>query len=403
MDGASLDGVHFSSRVDTGAPNPITVAERGALAAGVTLSRLNDSNPTRHGLAPRSLPSVYTARPRGPMQLRRQLADFLTERERAAGGSGAGPVDPDDLYVLSSTSQAYSWLMKLFCDAGDAVLAPKPGYPLIESIARLENVRVVAYHLRFDGSWFIDLGELKSLLDEPRGARIRALVLINPNNPTGSYVKPGERRALVSLCAAHGVAIIADEVFFDDALEPFPGNARLSGERAVLTCALDGFSKMLAAPHAKVGWILLSGPDEEVLEAKARLDVIADDYLPMSDIIAQRVPALLGDAEDQSALVHSRIRGNLATLHRMLAQESECAVSVLRAEGGWNVLLRVPSALDEDELVLTMIREHRLSAQPGYFFDMDSNGFLAVSLLPRPEEFAAHIRMVLDTVASLLG
>ena len=186
--------------------------------------------------------------------------------------------------MLSSTSEAYSWLIKLLCDAGDAVLAPKPGYPLIESIARLECVDTVEYQLQFDGSWFIDIAELERLLSEPGGERIRALVLINPNNPTGSYVKPTERARIVTLCREHGIALIADEVFFDYSLEPFPGNARLAGERGVLTFALDGFSKMLAAPHAKVGWIQVSGPAEDVAEAQRRLDVIADDYLPMSDI-----------------------------------------------------------------------------------------------------------------------
>lgn len=134
--------------------------------------------------------------------------------------------------MLSSTSEAYSWLIKLLCDAGDAVLAPKPGYPLIESIARLECVDTVEYQLQFDGSWFIDIAELERLLSEPGGERIRALVLINPNNPTGSYVKPTERARIVTLCREHGIALIADEVFFDYSLEPFPGNARSRGSAA---------------------------------------------------------------------------------------------------------------------------------------------------------------------------
>lgn len=132
-----------------------------------------------------------------------------------------------DIYLLSSTSQAYAWLMKLLCDAGDAVLAPKPGYPLIESIARLECVEPRFYQLRFDGSWTIDTAQIEQLLRDDTGHRIRALIVINPNNPTGSYVKPGEREQLVALCRAYDVAIIADEVFFDYALEPFEGNRRI--------------------------------------------------------------------------------------------------------------------------------------------------------------------------------
>lgn len=178
-------------------------------ARGATPIALNDSNPTHHGLAPHMLPEPYAADPRGQRYAREALAAYL-------GGVSAG-----DIYLLSSTSQAYAWLMKLLCDAGDAVLAPKPGYPLIESIARLECVEPRFYQLRFDGSWTIDTAQIEQLLRDDTGHRIRALIVINPNNPTGSYVKPGEREQLVALCRAYDVAIIADEVFFDYALEPF--------------------------------------------------------------------------------------------------------------------------------------------------------------------------------------
>ena len=408
--------MRFSSRVDISAPNPIASAEASAQARGVTLGKLNDSNPTRHGLAPSLVPEVYTADPRGSRAARESLATFLTERQQWRNSeqnvqddlsqhshTDTRRVNPDHLYLLSSTSQAYSWLIKLLCDAGDAVLAPKPGYPLIESIARLECVNTIEYQLHFDGSWTIDVAELRSLLESPRGNRIRALVLINPNNPTGSYVKPEERDRIVALCREYEVAIIADEVFYDYALEPFEGNARLAGETGVLTFALDGFSKMLAAPHAKVGWIEVSGPDIDVNGALGRLDVIADDYLPMSDIITRLIPDLLADARSQTARVRERVCNNLATLHRMLDTDSLGVVSVLRAEGGWNVLLRVPSVIDENDLVLTMIERYGVSGQPGYFFDMESNGYLAISLLPEPEEFERHVRIVLDTVAMLLG
>ena len=152
---------------------------------------------------------------------------------------------------------------------------------------------MIEYQQRFDGSWYIDVAELREALEGEDGGRIRALVLINPNNPTGSYVKASEREAIVRLCHDHEVAIIADEVFYDYDLEPFDGNARLAGETGTLTFALDGFSKTLAAPHAKVGWIQVSGPAAEVDEAKRRLDVVADDYLPMSEIIAKQIPAML--------------------------------------------------------------------------------------------------------------
>lgn len=387
--------MRFSSRVDISEPNPIAKAEAEAQANGITLGKLNDSNPTKHALASELLPDIYGAEPRGQRYAREALAAFLHEQGNTATA--------DDLYILSSTSEAYSWLIKLLCNAGDAVLAPKPGYPLIESIARLECVDMIEYQQRFDGSWYIDVAELREALEGEDGGRIRALVLINPNNPTGSYVKASEREAIVRLCHDHEVAIIADEVFYDYDLEPFDGNARLAGETGTLTFALDGFSKTLAAPHAKVGWIQVSGPAAEVDEAKRRLDVVADDYLPMSEIIAKQIPAMLGAAAAQTARVRERVQTNLAALHTMLDDDEQGMVSVLRAEGGWNVLLRVPSVLDENELVLSMIEKHGISGQPGYFFDMTSNGYLAISLLPEPDEFRHNVQTVLDTVNTMIG
>lgn len=390
-----VETMRFSSRVDISEPNPITKAEAEAKANGITLGKLNDSNPTKHALASELLPDIYGAEPRGQRYAREALAAFLHEQGNTATA--------DDLYILSSTSEAYSWLIKLLCNAGDAVLAPKPGYPLIESIARLECVDMIEYQQRFDGSWYIDVAELREALEGEDGGRIRALVLINPNNPTGSYVKASEREAIVRLCRDHEVAIIADEVFYDYDLEPFDGNARLAGETGTLTFALDGFSKTLAAPHAKVGWIQVSGPAAEVDEAKRRLDVVADDYLPMSEIIAKQIPAMLGAAAAQTARVRERVQTNLAALHTMLDDDEQGMVSVLRAEGGWNVLLRVPSVLDENELVLSMIEKHGISGQPGYFFDMTSNGYLAISLLPEPDEFRHNVQTVLDTVNTMIG
>ena len=390
-----VETMRFSSRVDISEPNPIAKAEAEAKANGITLGKLNDSNPTKHALASELLPDIYGAEPRGQRYAREALAAFLHEQGNTATA--------DDLYILSSTSEAYSWLIKLLCNAGDAVLAPKPGYPLIESIARLECVDMIEYQQRFDGSWYIDVAELREALEGEDGGRIRALVLINPNNPTGSYVKASEREAIVRLCHDHEVAIIADEVFYDYDLEPFDGNARLAGETGTLTFALDGFSKTLAAPHAKVGWIQVSGPAAEVDEAKRRLDVVADDYLPMSEIIAKQIPAMLGAAAAQTARVRERVQTNLAALHTMLDDDEQGMVSVLRAEGGWNVLLRVPSVLDENELVLSMIEKHGISGQPGYFFDMTSNGYLAISLLPEPDELRHNVPTVLDTVNTMIG
>ena len=393
--------MHFSHRTGSDRPNRIALAEAEARAHGLKLGRLNDSNPTCFGLAPSFLPQVYEAEPRGPLAARQSLAGFLTRRQRLSQNGDGTSVDSDDLYLLSSTSQAYSWLMKLLCDPGDAILEPRPGYPLIESIAGLECVRTIPYRLTYDGSWVLDLATVRQALEGPGGDRIRALVLINPNNPTGSYIHPEERQSLLELCQRHGVAIIADEVFFVYPLDPLPGRARLAGENRVLTFALDGFSKSLAAPHAKVGWIQVSGPADQVAEAKRHLDLIADDYLPMSLLITRNMEAMLSDIPGQTSRVGKRIRGNLEILRQTLGQKESC-VSLLRPEGGWNVLLRFPQVIDEEELILRLIGSYGLTGQPGYFFDMPGNGYLALSLLPESSEFRRNVNSVVSAIEKIL-
>ncbi len=393
--------MHFSHRTGSDRPNRIALAESEARAHGLKLGRLNDSNPTRFGLAPAFLPQVYEAEPRGPRKARQALAEFLTRRQSLYGKDRGIAVDPDNLYLLSSTSQAYSWLMKLLCDPGDAILEPRPGYPLIESIAGLECVRTIPYRLAYDGSWVLDLATVREGLEGPESDRIRALVLINPNNPTGSYIHPEERQSLLELCQRHGVAIIADEVFFDYPLDPLPGRARLAGEDRMLTFALDGFSKSLAAPHAKVGWIQVSGPADQVAEAKRHLDMIADDYLPMSLLITRDMEAMLSDIPSQTSRVGERVRGNLEILRQALNQKESC-VSLLRPEGGWNVLLRFPQVIDEEELILRLIGSYGLTGQPGYFFDMPGNGYLALSLLPESLEFRRNVNSVVSAIGKIM-
>ena len=394
--------MRFSSRVDVSEPNPIILAQRKAVAKGIKLTKLNDSNPTVHSLAPKCLSERYAANPRGPIESRKLLADFINQRDNRNDTSVPAKLNPDQLYVLSSTSQAYAWLMMLLCDAGDAVIGPTPGYPLIESIARLQCVNAIPYPLHYDGSWTIDLPRVKELL-ENKSLRIKALVLINPNNPTGSYVKSEERKELLQLCHDNGVAIIADEVFYDYYLEPFETNARLAGESSTLVFALDGFSKMLAAPHAKVGWIEVSGPKDDVCEAQKRLDVIADDFLPIGTTVSERIPELLEYASLQTQKVRNRVSENLKTLREILASWPNCCVTALRAEGGWNILLRVPSCIDDDVLALKLIEDYRLVSQPGYYFDMPANGYLALSLLPEPEQFVDGVEKLLRTVDALLA
>lgn len=383
--------MHFSQRVSLSQPNAITLAAGKLRAQGQQLINISDSNPTRHGLGEAGAP--YQADPRGPREARRVLADFLSQRDGRS-------VNPDNLYLLSSTSQGYSWLMKLLCDPGEAVLAPTPGYPLIEALANLENVQVASYSFAWLGrNWELDPLSLPAAGVSPR---LRALVVINPGNPTGAYLDGGERERVQEYCAENNLPLIADEVFYDFPLPAAPeSRARLAGCPEILTFALDGLSKNLCAPGVKIAWLEVSGPEELVKAAKARLDIIADTFLPFSDILAAHLPGFLEKIPRQLEQTRGRCAANLDTLQSLVGEDPVSPVTVMSPQGGWNVLLRFPSHIDEDELVENLLKDYGIYCQPGYFFDLPFSGTISLSLLLQPDSFRKNAAKVLRTIATL--
>ncbi|WP_122820376.1 pyridoxal phosphate-dependent aminotransferase [Varibaculum vaginae] len=383
--------MHFSQRVSLSQPNAITVAAGERRAQGQKLVNISDSNPTRHGLGEADIP--YQADPRGSRSARRALADFLSQRDGRS-------VNPDNLYLLSSTSQGYSWLMKLLCDPGEAVLAPTPGYPLIEALANLENVQVASYSFAWLGrNWELDPFSLPAVGVSPRP---RALVVINPGNPTGAYLDRGERQLVQKYCAENNLPLIADEVFYDFPMDEAPeSRARLAGCPEILTFALDGLSKNLCAPGVKIAWLEVSGPEALAKEAKARLDIIADAFLPFSDILAAHLPGFLEKIPRQLEETRGRCADNLATLQSLVEEDPASPVTVMHPQGGWNVLLRFPSHIDEDELVEKLLNDYGIYCQPGYFFDLPFSGTISLSLLLEPDSFRENAAKVLRSITAL--
>ena len=383
--------MHFSQRVSLSQPNAITLAAGKLRAQGQQLINISDSNPTRHGLGEAGAP--YQADPRGPREARRVLADFLSQRDGRS-------INPDNLYLLSSTSQGYSWLMKLLCDPGEAVLAPTPGYPLIEALANLENVQVASYSFAWLGrNWELDPLSLPAAGVSPR---LRALVVINPGNPTGAYLDGGERERVQEYCAENNLPLIADEVFYDFPLPAAPeSRARLAGCPEILTFTLDGLSKNLCAPGVKIAWLEVSGPESQVAEVKARLDIIADAFLPFSDILAAQLPDFLEEIPSQSARTRERCAANLDTLQDLVEEDPASPVTVMEPQGGWNVLLRFPSHIDEDGLVEKLLNDFGIYCQPGYFFDLPFSGTISLSLLLQPDSFRESAAKVLRTITAL--
>jgi aspartate/methionine/tyrosine aminotransferase len=368
--------------------NRLTRAIQQARSAGREPFDLTESNPTRAGIFdleqliaelghPRG--AIYAPVPRGHGEGRRAVASYYRQRGYT--------VDPERLVLSASTSEAYAWIFSLLADADDSVLIPRPSYPLFSWIAAQQKVRLVTYPLQRDAGFRIDLGELRRAVD----ARTRAIVLVHPNNPTGSFVRRDEAAELCELAKEHHLALVVDEVFGDYGFEPFPTDALpsfLDVERAPLTFVLSGLSKVMLLPQCKLGWTVVRGPDDLVAEAMARLELIADTYLSVSTPVQLALPAMLERRPKVQAATRQRLRDNLAALDGAIAELGpSSSVRRLPCAGGWYAVLEVPRIHDEETWVELLIREEDAIVHPGYFFDFDRDGFLVVSLLPEVRGF----------------
>lgn len=358
---------------------------------------LTESNPTRAGLSPTdeeisaalSRPGIgsYRPDPRGLLSAREAVADYYR-------GRGAA-VDPEDLVLTASTSEAYGFLFKLLCDPGEAILVPEPSYPLFDHLTDLEGIRRIPYRLLPESHWGIDLASVETGLD----AGARAVLIVNPNNPTGTFLKSHELVEIDRLAAARGAALISDEVFLDYALRPDSRRISVAAAAAgeALTFSLGGLSKSCALPQMKLAWILAGGPRGEIAQAMPRLELIADTYLSVSTPVQVALPALFDAGARAAAAVRERVRGNLDTLDALLATLAAAAgVSRLPAEGGWSATLRFPSTCNEEEMVLRLLEEQDVLVQPGWFFNFPFETIAVASLLPEAGSFREGIGRILE-------
>jgi aspartate/methionine/tyrosine aminotransferase len=296
--------------------------------------------------------------------------------------------------VLSaSTSEAYSWLFKLLCDAGDAVLIPRPSYPLFEFLTRLEGVATGSYRLAYHGRWEVDFDSI-----EQAPARTKALLAVSPNNPTGSFLSAQDVGRLIDVCARREWALIVDEVFADYPIDAGAPLTDIAARSNVLTFTLGGASKSIGLPQVKLGWTLVGGPAALRHEALAAIEVIADTYLSVGTPVQVAAPALLRDGAGIRACIHQRVRDNLVMARRLVAAHSAC--DLLPVEGGWSVIVRVPKSRSEEAIVLDLLEREHVLVHPGFFFDMPHEAFLVVSLLPDPETFATGFARMLQSANS---
>lgn len=362
---------------------------------GRALVDLTESNPTRAGLADTEPLIALLGDPRGASYAPIALGHAAARAAVVAYYADRGLDLPIDRVALSaSTSEAYGWLFKLLTERGDKVLVPAPSYPLFAFLAALEDVELVPYPLMREAGFRVDLHALEAAIDDDT----KAILLVHPNNPTGSFVRRDEVLALEAIALRHGLAIIADEVFGDYAFPGLPADRLPSfvGPRRALTFVLSGLSKVVALPQVKLGWIGVLGPEDVAHEAMRRLEVIADTYLSVGTPVQLALPEILAARGPIQAAIRARTAANLAALDAALAAlGAEASTRRLPVEGGWYAILEVPRTRDEDAWVQLFVREEGIIVHPGYFFDLPDEGFLVVSLLPPEATFASAIATVL--------
>jgi alanine-synthesizing transaminase len=378
------------------ARNRFTQALEQVRAGGTKVLDLTVSNPTRAGLqydgqailgalaSPRALD--YDPQSTGLREARESVASYYREQHGVRG------LDANQIVLTTSTSEGYSFVFRLLCNAGDELLVPKPSYPLLEFLADLQDVRLVPYELLYDHGWQMDFPSMQKRVT----ARTRGVVVVHPNNPTGSYVQDAEVEMLNSFCREHGLAVIADEVFLDYVLGD-RAHATFAGNCDVLTFTLSGISKISALPQMKVAWIVTSGPQQEAAEGMGRLEVIADTYLSMNAPMQWATPVLLGQRKNIQQQLLRRVQNNLAELDRQLAAQKTC--QRLYVEGGWNVVLRVPVTRSDEQLAIELVREKSVLVHPGHFYDFPQDGYLVLSLITPRREFADGVSAILQKLS----
>ncbi len=370
--------------------NRLSAALTAHRAAGKPLIDLTVSNPTECGfqydeeaiLGALSNPAAlkYEPNPRGLDVARSAVARYYAERDTV--------VSNDDIFLTTSTSEAYSYVFRTLCDPGDELLIAEPSYPLFEFLADIQDVRLARYPLVYDYGWQIDFHALEQAITP----RTRGVIVVHPNNPTGHFTKPDEMRKLNEICAAGKMAIIADEVFLDFALKEKQITTFAANSEA-LTFTMSGLSKICGLPQMKAAWLIVSGPASRKTEALARLEVIADTYLSMSAPIQWAMPTLLGQRHAFQKQLMTRVRENLSELDQQLAAQKSC--SRLEVEGGWNAVLRVPATRSDEDLALELLATRSVYVHPGHFYDFASEGIAIVSLITPEKEFSNGLRQLL--------
>lgn len=381
----------FSNRFDWDLNlNALSLLLRDKKNRGETVVDLTESNPTRVGLTydvdgilaalSQSAAMKYAPDPRGLLTARRAIAGYYRER--------GAPIDTDALFLTASTSEAYSILFKLLGNPGDEVLIPRPGYPLLAYLAGFDSLRACTYPLRYDTAdgWSVDLDVLQALITP----QTRVIVMVDPNNPTGSYVKQTEWKAIDAICRRHELALIVDEVFCDYGAGGAAGlmPAHLNRFES-LTFMLNGFSKLMGLPQVKLAWIVVGGDSGLSAAARLRLETLLDFYLSVATPVQHAAERLMAQRRAVQRQILSRIDANSRFLEERIAPAGNCRV--LQREGGWYAVVDILDGVSDEDRVIHLLQHDNTLVHPGFFYDFNREGFVVVSLLPGEDTFRSGV------------
>ncbi len=374
----------FAKRTDWPlSANEISQSLDRFIAAKVDVINLTESNPTRCkfsypqkailGSLNKKENLAYQPSACGMMATREAISRYYKDK--------GYQVSPERIVLTSSTSEGYSFVFRLLANFKESVFFPCPSYPLFSFLVDINDVVMKYYQLVYDGAWRVDFDSLVEMIDH----KTKAIVTVNPNNPTGSFIKKDELSRFNEIALKHNLALVSDEVFADFDLMEDDTRVSLVNNDQALTFVLGGVSKTLALPQMKLSWIIVSGPEEKAKEALARLEVIADTFLSVSTPVQNALDTWFKQRKRIQEQIRSRLKENLKTLHDVFRKKEIC--EVLRTEGGWYAVLRVTDLFSEEELVLKLLKEDHVFVHPGYFFEFSEGSFLVLSLLPEKKRF----------------
>lgn len=357
-------------------PNQLATCLRERHRQGLLVFDLTESNPTRCGFIYdpepifRSMATEASLKhepnPRGLASARKTVADYYANRRAS--------ISPNQIVLTTGTSEAYNFLFRLLANPGDEVLVPSPSYPLLNFLTELNDVELVTYPLLYKDGWRIDLEELSAVI----GPRSRAIVVVNPNNPTGSLLRRNEIEHLIKTARDNKLALIADEVFHDytwATTHNLPDS--FVAVTDCLTFTLSGLSKIAGMPQMKLSWIATNGPSQLVDNSLHRLEFIADTYLSVSTPIQHAAADLIAQSDYLQPQILKRIQKNLAFLDRSLAGNCQR----LEAEAGWYAILQIPGISDDENWATRLLKETGVYVHPGRFFGLSQEGCFVVSLI----------------------